>query len=331
MTHATGKQRDGWRATHVLSAALGAALVLPSLAFANIVLPSAPAAVAGETGPTWPGPWSRTEVQRLIVTEAVSNGTVPAPLALAVADVASDFVPRSVGYSGTVGVMQLHPHVAKSEFGADADALRDPATNIRHGLRWLARLHERYDGDWELALSHYRGGELAKVDGRYRGHEFTHAYVRRVMNCWRRYQRDLLVRAWIREANGAPRFVSDGIQPRFEARTAGNHGAYHRQHVYERYPHDHDLGRFPLVDRRCDDTVPTHWPARFRFSDGDGWSAIEGAPRVRNHRGGRYTGDYGYGDVVALGQGARGEDPFGYRNGFIGLVRLAQSIAALDH
>ena len=77
---------------------------------------------------------------------------------------------RTIGYSGTVGVMQLHPDVAKSEFGADADTLRDPATNIRLGLRWLARLHERYDEDWELALSHYRGGELAKDDGRHRAH-----------------------------------------------------------------------------------------------------------------------------------------------------------------
>ena len=46
--------------------------------------------------------------------------------------------------------------------------------------------------------------------------------------------------------------------------------------------------------------------------------------------GGRYTGDYGYEDVVALAQGARGEDPFGYRNEFVRLVRLAQSIAALE-
>ena len=48
-------------------------------------------------------------------------------------------------------------------------------------------------------------------------------------------------------------------------------------------------------------------------------------------RGGRYTGDYGYADIVALGQGARGEDPFGYRNEFIRLVRLTRSIAALEH
>ena len=44
-------------------------------------------------------------------------------------------------------------------------------------------------------------------------------------------------------------------------------------------------------------------------------------------RGGRYTGDYAYSDVIALARNARGEDPFGYRNEFVGLVRLAQSIA----
>ena len=47
-------------------------------------------------------------------------------------------------------------------------------------------------------------------------------------------------------------------------------------------------------------------------------------------RGGRYTGDYAYGDVVALARGARGEDPFGYRNELVRLVRLAESIAALE-
>ena len=46
--------------------------------------------------------------------------------------------------------------------------------------------------------------------------------------------------------------------------------------------------------------------------------------------GGRYTGDYGYEDVVALAGGARGEDHFGYRSEFVRLVRLAQSIAALE-
>jgi len=47
-------------------------------------------------------------------------------------------------------------------------------------------------------------------------------------------------------------------------------------------------------------------------------------------RGGRHTGDYGYDDVIALAQGARGDDPFGYRAELINLVRLAKSAAALE-
>jgi Ca-activated chloride channel family protein len=47
-------------------------------------------------------------------------------------------------------------------------------------------------------------------------------------------------------------------------------------------------------------------------------------------RGGRYTGDYAYDDVIELAQGAKGEDPFGYRAEFVNLVRLAKSAAAME-
>ena len=47
-------------------------------------------------------------------------------------------------------------------------------------------------------------------------------------------------------------------------------------------------------------------------------------------RGGRYTGGYGYADIVALAQRARGDDPFGYRNELLRLVRPARSIADLE-
>ena len=46
-------------------------------------------------------------------------------------------------------------------------------------------------------------------------------------------------------------------------------------------------------------------------------------------RGGQYTEQFGYDDVIALAQAARGEDPFGYRSEFISLVRLAQAAAAM--
>ena len=47
-------------------------------------------------------------------------------------------------------------------------------------------------------------------------------------------------------------------------------------------------------------------------------------------KGGRYTGDFTYDDVIALAQANRGPDPFGYRAEFLQLVRLAKSAAAMQ-
>ena len=70
-------------------------------------------------------------------------------------------------------------------------------------------------------------------------------------------------------------------------------------------------------------------------------SGIEAAPREARFaaavagfgqllRGGRYTGDYGFDDVIALAAGARGEDRFGYRAELVRLVRLAGSSESLE-
>ena len=42
-------------------------------------------------------------------------------------------------------------------------------------------------------------------------------------------------------------------------------------------------------------------------------------------RGEPFTGGFGFDDVIALAQTARGSDPFGYRAEFLNLVRLAKS------
>lgn len=44
-------------------------------------------------------------------------------------------------------------------------------------------------------------------------------------------------------------------------------------------------------------------------------------------RGSDWTGDWGWDEAIALAQGARGDDPFGYRNEALQLMRLAQSLA----
>ncbi|MEM8743729.1 MAG: YfbK domain-containing protein, partial [Pseudomonadota bacterium] len=46
-------------------------------------------------------------------------------------------------------------------------------------------------------------------------------------------------------------------------------------------------------------------------------------------KGGKYTGSYGYDDVIKLAQSAKGKDEFGYRAEFINLVRLAKSAPAM--
>jgi Ca-activated chloride channel family protein len=43
-------------------------------------------------------------------------------------------------------------------------------------------------------------------------------------------------------------------------------------------------------------------------------------------RGGKYVGNYGYGDVERLARGALDEDPEGYRREFLSLVKLAGSL-----
>jgi len=43
-------------------------------------------------------------------------------------------------------------------------------------------------------------------------------------------------------------------------------------------------------------------------------------------RGNRFVDDYDYREIVELATGARGDDPFGYRSEFVGLVRLAETL-----
>jgi len=47
-------------------------------------------------------------------------------------------------------------------------------------------------------------------------------------------------------------------------------------------------------------------------------------------RGGTYTKNFGYADIITLAQGSKSKDAFGYRGEFINLVRLTQSLAAGD-
>ena len=290
---ARGKQARGWCPRGVLFTAIGAALMMPASSAANVHVAESSPVVAGENRAVWSGPWSRTAVQWLIVTEAVEQGSVPVPLALAIADAASGFQPRTVSVSGAIGVMQLHPDAAKSESGADAAGLRDSTINIRVGLERLARLHRLHDRDWELALSHFRGGPLVRKGGRYRAHDYTRAWIARVKWCWRHYGRDPLVRAWVREARGMSRFDADEFRPHGVSWRAGWRLPVCPQQVEERYSCDRSCGLSRTAER-CDRAVTRHsarthdFDGAYRFRDNGGWTAVRGETNVRWRREGRW-------------------------------------------
>lgn len=167
---------------------------------------AAPPALAAEVSPT--AAESAIDVRTMIAVEAARQGVPPA-LALAVAKVGSNVASSALDATGAVGTMQIPPALVE-EFDMDADDLREAPPNIHAGIRCLAVLGERYAGDWQLALSHYRGGPLTKTDHAFAPHSFTRRYVRDVLRQWRLYRHDPLTGAWLRKMQGLPRFVASG-------------------------------------------------------------------------------------------------------------------------
>ena len=126
---------------------------------------------------------------KLMIREEARNLNVPPALALAVAKVESDFRPHAVSSAGARGIMQVMPQTAEKTLGVPSSSLWKPRQNIRAGLRYLNQLYNLYDNQWDLALSHYNGGSLRKINGRYRPHSYTAGYLNKVKK-WRRKFRE---------------------------------------------------------------------------------------------------------------------------------------------
>lgn len=104
------------------------------------------------------------ESQRRIadkVIKAAEQGGVDPQLALAVAQVESDFSQARKSNKGAIGVMQLMPATAKG-LGVDPKKMDD---NIRGGVMYLKEMLDLTGGDVRKALIGYNGGpRLAKMD-----------------------------------------------------------------------------------------------------------------------------------------------------------------------
>jgi soluble lytic murein transglycosylase-like protein len=161
-------QRPGVYAASLTSSALTAVPPAERPLIYDFRLPSLPPADAG------------TGTYRAMLRSAASRHALSADLVEAVAQVESDFDPRSVSSKGALGIMQLIPETAE-RFGVMRHELHDPERNIAAGTAYLAWLRDRYHGDLDRMLAAYNAGEGA-VD-KYGGippYRETQQYVRKV-------------------------------------------------------------------------------------------------------------------------------------------------------
>jgi Soluble lytic murein transglycosylase and related regulatory proteins (some contain LysM/invasin domains) len=121
------------------------------------------------------------EIERIAATHSVDPALVRA-----VIHAESAFNPQARSRVGAQGLMQLMPATAE-ELGVVSPF--NPEQNIDGGVRYLAMLLQRYEGDITLATAAYNAGPGAVQ--RYNGippFAETQAYVRRIEILHRRYR-----------------------------------------------------------------------------------------------------------------------------------------------
>ena len=98
-----------------------------------------------------------------IVSRYAAAYGVPVSLAHAVITVESNYKASARGSAGEVGLMQIKPATARGMgFRGSAKALYDPETNIKYGMRYLAKAYELGGGDTCGAILRYNAGHGAK-------------------------------------------------------------------------------------------------------------------------------------------------------------------------
>jgi hypothetical protein len=94
-----------------------------------------------------------------ILTRYAEQTDLPPAIADAVIRVESSFNPHAVGGVGEVGLMQIRPETAAMlGFSGGVTDLFEPETNIRYGVRYLARAWQLAQGDVCRTLMKYRAG-----------------------------------------------------------------------------------------------------------------------------------------------------------------------------
>lgn len=102
------------------------------------------------------------KIDRMIAAAADEND-IPRELAYAVVRVESHYNPRARG-AGVYGLSQIKPATARGlGFSGPAEALFDPETNLRYGMRYLKGAWEQGNGDVCQTAMKYKGGHRTTV------------------------------------------------------------------------------------------------------------------------------------------------------------------------
>ncbi|MDR7542845.1 MAG: lytic transglycosylase domain-containing protein [Armatimonadota bacterium] len=95
------------------------------------------------------------------VTDAARAAGIDPLLLLALVREESRYDPAVISPAGAVGLAQLLPQTAQAlsgELGRTRERLKEPATNLTLGARYLRLQLDRFDGDLRLALAAYNAG-----------------------------------------------------------------------------------------------------------------------------------------------------------------------------
>ena len=115
----------------------------------------------------------------LIYTEALCwEYGVDYEMVKAVIQTESDWNHKAVSTSGAIGLMQILPSTAMSEFQTPKQDLFDPYVNVTVGIKYLSQLNQHFD-DLESTLTAYSHGPTVtkKYSNNYISNNF---YVKRV-------------------------------------------------------------------------------------------------------------------------------------------------------
>ena len=100
----------------------------------------------------------RAQYESLVAAHAQANN-VPEALVHRVIVRESKYHPDLVGRGGTIGLMQIKLATARGVgYTGDAAGLRDPATNLAYGVKYLAGAWRAANGNQDRAVRLYAGG-----------------------------------------------------------------------------------------------------------------------------------------------------------------------------